>query len=310
MITEQQRADRRLGIGGSDISAMLGLSKYKTPFELYQEKLGLIEPNKKESNAARVGKIMESLVIELYEEHREHQLIAKGEVPTKCHPIHSFMRANVDGILASGALVEAKTTSYMNRKLWGEAETGQIPRDHACQVAFYSLVYDPPYVDVPVIFRGTEEFQVYLYTRNAALESMIQQQCLQFWNNVQTETPPMAQTFGDLVNMYTKTVEESYAQLDETIYSDWEKFISLQTQIKQLEGECEQYKLKLARFMEDREYLLDKYQNKVVSFKFNKDGTRLDTAELKRCEPVVYSKYQKESKPSRVFRVLGKKECP
>ena len=40
MLTEQQIADRRLGLGGSDMPIIFGLSSYKTPRELYLEKIG------------------------------------------------------------------------------------------------------------------------------------------------------------------------------------------------------------------------------------------------------------------------------
>jgi len=36
--------DRKLGIGGSEIAIVLGLSPYKTPYQLWLEKTGLIEP--------------------------------------------------------------------------------------------------------------------------------------------------------------------------------------------------------------------------------------------------------------------------
>ena len=32
--------DRTKFIGGSDVAAILGVSKWKTPFQLYQEKIG------------------------------------------------------------------------------------------------------------------------------------------------------------------------------------------------------------------------------------------------------------------------------
>ena len=43
MITQQQREERKLGIGGSDMPIILGLSNYKTPYQLYLEKIGEAE---------------------------------------------------------------------------------------------------------------------------------------------------------------------------------------------------------------------------------------------------------------------------
>ena len=43
MITEKQRQERKLGIGGSDMPIILGLSTYKTPYQLYLEKTGIVD---------------------------------------------------------------------------------------------------------------------------------------------------------------------------------------------------------------------------------------------------------------------------
>jgi predicted phage-related endonuclease len=35
---------RRTGIGGSDVAAVLGISRYKSAFQLWQEKTGQVQP--------------------------------------------------------------------------------------------------------------------------------------------------------------------------------------------------------------------------------------------------------------------------
>ena len=39
MLNEKQFKNRALGIGGTDCAAILGLSPYSTPLEVYQEKV-------------------------------------------------------------------------------------------------------------------------------------------------------------------------------------------------------------------------------------------------------------------------------
>ena len=41
---------RRTGLGGSDIAAVLGLSKWRTPWDVWADKKGLL-PEKEETNA-------------------------------------------------------------------------------------------------------------------------------------------------------------------------------------------------------------------------------------------------------------------
>ena len=52
--------DRKQLIGGSDVAAILGVSKWKTPFQLYQEKIGafveeITPENRRYSTAATDG---------------------------------------------------------------------------------------------------------------------------------------------------------------------------------------------------------------------------------------------------------------
>lgn len=63
-MTSQERLDwlkgRQTGIGGSDVAAILGLSKWKTPLDVYLAKTG--EVDHEQSQAAYFGTILEDIV--------------------------------------------------------------------------------------------------------------------------------------------------------------------------------------------------------------------------------------------------------
>src|SRR5689334_22139628 len=46
-------AERRKGIGGSDIPVLLGLSKYASPYSLWAEKIGQVPPDESDDEAER-----------------------------------------------------------------------------------------------------------------------------------------------------------------------------------------------------------------------------------------------------------------
>ena len=61
--------DRTKFIGGSDAAAVVGLSRWKSPIELWAEKTGQVEPEDvSDKMAVRVGKKLESAVAEFFEE--------------------------------------------------------------------------------------------------------------------------------------------------------------------------------------------------------------------------------------------------
>lgn len=67
MSREEWLSIRQKGIGGSDAAVVLGLSKWKTPFELWLEKTGQVMPEESQSEAAYFGTILEDVVAKEFE---------------------------------------------------------------------------------------------------------------------------------------------------------------------------------------------------------------------------------------------------
>src|SRR5690349_22686234 len=58
---------RRSGVGGSDAAAALGLSKFKTPYQLWLEKTRLLEPDDLDAvERVHFGRIMEDIIAREY----------------------------------------------------------------------------------------------------------------------------------------------------------------------------------------------------------------------------------------------------
>jgi len=133
-----------IGISGSRAAAILGMSKYKTPFAVWQELCEARRPGfnaergyileKFEGNAStRFGLAFESSVIELTEAatgkqitDREGEYYLDGEVPITCH---------IDGRFSDSHIFEGKTVYERGFRLdWGEPGTDRIPQAYAIQV--------------------------------------------------------------------------------------------------------------------------------------------------------------------------------
>ena len=308
MITPQQKEERRKGIGGSDIPTLFGFTKkYKTPLQLYFEKLGLSEEEDSINIAAEEGTHLEPLVLNLFEKAMNTKLILRDNVPTLIDSEFPYMRANIDGLMSDGSIVEAKTVTCYNRKKWGEPMTGEIPVKVAYQCAFYCSIYKATQVYIPVLFRGSSEFQIYVYTANYEFQKTIRERVIDFWeNHILKQIPPMATTYEDLLDLYPSVSEGSTIELKNDILNEFESFISLKDQIKKLENKLEDHKFILQNFMGDHEFLIDEKGDKIASFKYNSDSFRLDTTALKKNDPIIYNLYKKPSKPTRVFKLLSR----
>src|SRR5690606_3541619 len=88
---------RAKGIGGSDASVILGLNKWKTPFELWLEKTGQVIPESSQSEAAYWGTVMEDIVAKEFETRTGKKVRRRNA--TFQHPKYPFLIANVDRLV-------------------------------------------------------------------------------------------------------------------------------------------------------------------------------------------------------------------
>lgn len=132
------QARRQQGIGGSDAAAAIGLSPWKTPLQLWREKLGIDQPKDLSGNAAvEQGIQMEPILRDFYIachpeytlEYRPFDILYQAEYP--------WLFATLDGELldAEGrhGILEIKTGSPQKKTGWAEWNNGSMPRQYYIQ---------------------------------------------------------------------------------------------------------------------------------------------------------------------------------
>src|SRR5699024_10110248 len=138
---------RKEGIGGSDAAVVCGVSRYKSPVEVWMEKTGQL-PSQEAGEAAYWGNRLECLV-------REEFTKRTGGSVTKPSALyqrrdHPFMLANVDGLcedpVHGPCIFEAKTASAYKAGEWEDS----IPDEYMIQIQHYMAVtgYQGAYIAV------------------------------------------------------------------------------------------------------------------------------------------------------------------
>jgi len=137
------------GISGSRAAAVLGLSEWSTPFDVWQKimeerepgfnaKRGYTLPEFKEGAPLRWGLAFEDAIVRLSENAEGTEIIDRERLFSV--PGLDYITCHIDGAYndISGnylKLHEAKTTSsFIYRKKWGEPGTDKIPRNYQLQV--------------------------------------------------------------------------------------------------------------------------------------------------------------------------------
>lgn len=184
-LTEEQVAERRNGLGGSDAAAALGLSPYKSALELFMEKREPREASSVELAAFRWGNILEPVIRQEYAT-RTHRVVRLPE-GTLRHRQHPFVLAHIDGITDDGRVFEAKTSRSADG--WGKHGTDEVPHHYLIQVQHYLAVVGAEVADIAVLIGGND-FRIYEVPADAELQEMIIDGEAEFWAMIQQGTPP------------------------------------------------------------------------------------------------------------------------
>lgn len=272
MITQEQRKERKFGIGGSDVPIIFGLSSYKTPYILYLEKKGLIEEDDKQTDNQYWGNLLEEPIIKHFES--SHNLIVE-KPSTIIHPKYPFLRANVDGYIPStNTVLEVKCSELYMAHEWGEEGSDFIPMPYLLQVAHYCscLNADQAIIAVKIGLYGYRE---YLYKRDLELESMIINQCQKFWDGVQNGIEPDLINLEDARLKYNQAVKSKKIIIDNDLRAHVEKLINLKLLMKKNQELEADLKLKVMNYMQDAEYLIDENETIIATWKNTKRNRTL-----------------------------------
>lgn len=341
-MTNEQRAawleGRRWGIGGSDVAAVLSLNPWKTPLDVWNDKLGLSE-DKEMSEPAYWGTVLEDTVAREFQQRTgmkvqkvTHQFvdpecdwmianidraIINPEIAGKVRPLLKVEEiekyadiTGVERIINTDVAFEAKTANAFTADLWGpsqELEIKQnnlrtehvIPLYYETQIQWYCGILKLKGMYLAVLIGGSD-FRMYWVDARPDVFQVIKEKCSAFWNNyVLTKTPPEPINIEDVLKLYGRSNGKAIeAQGDLAI--NYGEYARLNGEIKELKKQQDAVKAKIAIDMKDNEILtLD--GKKVLTYK-TQTSKRFDSDSFKQEHLNDYFDYLKES-TTRVMRV-------
>lgn len=207
---------RKSGIGGSDVAAILGLSKWKTAYQVWQDKTGRANPTP-ENNAQHFGIVLEQTVADEFVRVTGKAVQRRNDMfRMKEHP---ELVANIDRYIVGGGVLECKTTSAFALKDWGESGSDDIPDYYMTQVQHYMHVTgyrdNPSYLAVLI---GGSDFRHYRIEYDRDLAEFQAEQCISFWrDNVLTDIPPMVTIRDNLAEIYPGKSGELYTATEDDV---------------------------------------------------------------------------------------------
>lgn len=172
---------RKHNIGASDCPIIMGVSPWKTPYQLWEEKLDISKPDL-ENFAMRRGKEMEAQAREAFE--KKTGLIMFPVI--MFHPKNEWMLASLDGMdIEQRNIVEIKCPGEEDHKL---AMEGRIPDKYYPQLQHQMEVCGLDHVHY-YSYREESQFIVDVYRDQNYIDQMIEKE-LVFLECMQTFVAP------------------------------------------------------------------------------------------------------------------------
>lgn len=280
-VLETIQHDRSKFIGGSDTAAILGVSPWKSAFQLYQEKIGEfreeVTPDKQK--IFNRGKRWEPIVIEMLVDElqdRGHDVHILNRNERYIDPEHSFMAAEIDlELLLDGEHVngEMKTVHPFAAKDWGEEGTDEIPLYYTSQVAHGQMVTGRNKAIVAALI-GADDLRVHQVDRDDELIQLIRGKELEFWQRIVNREAPEPTSMEDIKRLYQIDSGE-VMEADEELIKLCTDLSGSKSFAKKLENEIEILSTRIKAHMGESAILLHNGQ-KLATWKSNKPSTKID----------------------------------
>lgn len=205
MLTKTTMADRaawlasRSCIGGSDAAAIIGLSPWKTVYQLWQEKTGRVKPDDISDNArVKYGNDAEPLLRELFAldfpsmtvEYEPHNIFRNDLFP--------WGHASLDGWLTDAdgrrGILEIKTSEPFGKAQWALWDE-RIPENYYCQILHYLMITEWDFAILKGQLKKSDGNVITRHYRFERADVLDDIQYLadcekRFWLDVQNDTPP------------------------------------------------------------------------------------------------------------------------
>lgn len=176
---------RAIGIGGSDAAVIMWMNQYKSPYQLWLEKTGQVEPPDLSGNQyVYWGTKNEANIADWFQEETGKKVKRLGTLRSKEYP---FMLANVDRtVVGENAGLEIKTAGVRQYRKWKDDE---IPDAYYCQCLHYMAVTGADYWYIAVLLGGNEAKWKRIERNEEDIQHLIMAET-DFWKLVETRTPP------------------------------------------------------------------------------------------------------------------------
>lgn len=299
---------RRTGLGGSDAAAVVGLSRWTSPLELWLDKTGRNTGDDEAGEAALWGNLLEPVVRDEVARRRDIEIVSAPFV--LAHEHRRWQMVNLDGDIPSlDAIYEGKTASVWLADDWAD---DAIPEAYILQVQHALAVTGRARALCGVLIGG-QKLEIREVDRDQELIDTLIGLEAEFWALVQADTPPAAdgsQACTDLLNRLHETANGSVLTLGGSDLAEVELLIEQRAQlsadIKALEAEKTRTENLLKAMCGDHDSLADSDGRPIFNWK-NRSRSGIDELAIARSLGVPVAELPRKTSHFRAIQIPKRK---
>lgn len=292
----------RVTVGSSDVPAILGLSPWRQPVEVWAQLTGLLPRYASDETAGqRRGHIIEPALLQHFGRLRGVEVVPGppiGQPPVVA--ADGWRSCRHDGMTSDGLVVEAKTTRRWDG--WGAEGTDQVPIYYAAQVAWQLSVLDADRGAVVAYCPMDDEVRVYDLVRNRGLEAKLVDRVRAWmerhvWPAEPVQPAPLTYDLVLARHIDGGEDEGSVVEPDALDLSLARRLARVREAAKALEAEDKRLQAQICERIGSARRLRG-----IASWSPTEGRAGVDVAKLKTIAPDIYKQVETAGKPSRTFR--------
>ena len=292
---------RQTGIGSSDAPAILGVSAFKTPYDIWLRKTAPEPIIDDETPKMTAGKELEDAIARWWAKEFGIRVVRDNKF--RLHPSYDFIFAELDRIAMhperGPGLIEVKNTE---RRIFERWRVGDMPLSFYIQIQHQFMCSGLEWGVLVCLLDGWDMKTIEIFPDHEFIDGLEQKE-VRFWNDyVIPKVAPELTNFSDVEQMYPKHEPGKAVELDRFTLQAAVDLQQVLQQIEDLNNTKESLQFQVAKILGDAECGTSR-QYRVVTFKKNLDGIMVDAEKLEAQWPSVYEKCLKPRRGARILRL-------
>lgn len=294
---EEWLAERRLCITSTDIAAICGLSRYRSAYNVWADKVGLAGEGKEPTPAMEWGTKLEPVIADHFSAQHPEIHLQKGEFVRD-----EWIGGTPDYISSCDFGLECKTAGSRMAGYWGAADDA-IPTEYLCQIHWLALATRRSQWVCAVLIGG-QEYREYSVNISQELCLLLKKKATSFWFTYVTtkRVPPLVALDNDHIVRMFPSANDSLISPDEQTDEMVKELLLLQSEIGEKETRVKELQVQIKSFIGEKKGILS--DNYKVLWSNVKPRELIDwQAVVRDCniKPELIAKHTKLSAPTRRF---------